>query len=332
MGILDKVIQTQQVRQHEGAPDFVANLTQVSSTQEPPQESPTPVVPATGPRELLRINDLNLGIKGFDILKGVNASIIDRVTPGETRGQIVGILGPSGVGKTKLFECISGIRTAEDTGTDGGSKHTGEVLILDRDDVESHLVPVKPGRVGVVMQQYPLFEWRTVNGNLMVALEGTKLSKEEKQHRVNEILKKFQMQDRAKMYPCNLSGGQRQRVAIAQQLLSSGHFLLMDEPFSGLDVIMIKEVLSVIKQVADTHEYNTIIVVSHDIESTASIADTLWIMGRDRDRDNKIIPGARVKHVIDMVDRGLAYQPAIKSMPAFRELRLEIEEKIFPTL
>lgn len=275
--------------------------------------------------ELMRINNLSLTLNGFDVLKNVNASITDIAS----HGQIIGIVGPSGVGKTKLFECISGLRTAEDTNVKNTNKFSGEVVILDKD---SKLVSVTPGRVGVVMQQYPLFEWRTVEGNLMVALEGKNLKKEEKHFRVNEILKKFQMQDRAKLYPCNLSGGQRQRVAIAQQLLCSGHFLLMDEPFSGLDVLMIKEVLSVIKEVADMHEYNTIIIVSHDIQSTASIADTLWIMGRDRDKDNKIIPGAYIKKTINMIELGLAYRPDIKAIPAFRDLLIEIEEKIFPIL
>jgi polar amino acid transport system ATP-binding protein/sulfate transport system ATP-binding protein len=305
--------------------------------QPQPQEgqTPAPVTPESdkhgGPRALLKIKNLNLTMGGNPILKNVNAEIIDRITPGTTRGQIVGILGPSGVGKTKLFECISGLRTPEDTGSREGFAHTGSVTLLDRDDDDAPLVPVKPGKVGVVMQQYPLFDWRTVRGNLMVALEGKKMDKKQKLDRIAAMLDKFQLGDKGDHYPSQLSGGQRQRIAIAQQLLSAGHFLLMDEPFSGLDILMIKEVLSVIQQVADMHEYNTIIVVSHDIESTASIADTLWVMGRDRDERGKVVPGAYVKKTFDLVEMGLAYRPDIKSMPGFRDLRLDIE-RIFPTL
>jgi len=332
MGLLDGMTDKTEEKPEEKSK---VELLKTSDTQNPFISS-TPRDITKG-RELLKINGLNLTMRHAagtvnTILKNVNAVIYDRVVPGECRGQIIGILGPSGVGKTKLFECISGLRTPEDTGNNNGNIHTGEVHILDNDEYETDLVPVKPGKVGVVMQQYPLFEWRTVQGNLMVALEGKKLSKKQKREKIIDILTKFKMQHTLSQYPRSLSGGQRQRIAISQQLLSAGHFLLMDEPFSGLDVLMVKEVLRVIKQVADMHEYNTIIVVSHDVASTMSIADTLWIMGRDRDDKGNVIQGAYVKQTFDLVEMGLAYQPRIKTIPAFRELQDKIENDIFPTL
>ncbi len=102
------------------------------------------------------------------------------------------------------------------------------------------------------------------------------------------MLDRFNLRKQAALYPAQLSGGQKQRAAIAQQLLCSDHFLLLDEPFSGLDVIMIEKVSEMIVEIACTHELNTVIIVSHDIVSTAAIADTLWLMGRDRDANGNI--------------------------------------------
>ena len=206
-GILDLDIKPQQP-----AAETPAEHVAITNTTTPSTETPSKVYPngVRNGRELLKIENLNLTLgksndNKTDILKNVNATIYDRIVPGETRGQIVGILGPSGVGKTKLFECISGLRLAADTNADSKfNKQEGSVHILDRN--ESGLVPVEPGRVGVVMQQYPLFEWRTVGGNLMVALEGKKLSKEEKLAKVHDILKNFKMEDKFSVYPNSLSG------------------------------------------------------------------------------------------------------------------------------
>ena len=141
------------------------------------------------------------------------------------------------------------------------------------------------------------------------------------------MLGRFGLQDRTSLYPEQLSGGQRQRVAIAQQLLCSEHFLLMDEPFSGLDPIMKDKVCELITEVASAHELNTIIVVSHDISATISIADTLWLMGRDIGADGKIIPGAKLKYVYDLAEKGLAWHPDIQLMPRFSDLVREVKEK-----
>jgi polar amino acid transport system ATP-binding protein/sulfate transport system ATP-binding protein len=120
-------------------------------------------------------------------------------------------------------------------------------------------------------------------------------------------------------------------VAIAQQFMCSEHFLLMDEPFSGLDPIAVDSVSSLIQEVANLHELNTIVVVTHDIPAAIEVADTLVLMGRDRDAEGKIIPGARIQTVYNLVERGLAYRKGITSSPEFMELMREILER-FPTL
>ena len=113
--------------------------------------------------------------------------------------------------------------------------------------------------------------------------------------------------------------------------MSADHYLLLDEPFSGLDINMIKEVSAVLKEISCMDEENTIIIVSHDIASTAAIADTLWVMGRDRHPDGSVVPGAYIKHTFDLMARGLAWQESSHGNPAFGQLVHEVRS-LFPTL
>ena len=248
------------------------------------------------------------------ILRDVNVEIKDVQRPGHVTGQVVGMLGPSGIGKTRLFRILAGLDPPS-----RGSVRLGEKR-----------VPVQRGMVGVVAQRYPLLEHRTVLGNLVVAGQQAGLSREEARDKAFGYLKRFGLEDRARLYPCQLSGGQQQRVAIAQQVMCSEHFLLMDEPFSGLDPLAVAEVSEIIAEVADLHELNTIIVVTHDIAAAVEAADTLWLMGRDRE-GGKVVPGARVQETYDLIERGLTWRKDIRSSPAFADVVREIHAR-FPTL
>lgn len=268
---------------------------------------------------ILKVEGVSLTLGGTQILKDIKVEVKDIIRPGMSQGQIIGFLGPSGIGKTKFFEMLSGIIPIN------GDNATGEVLIGQK------LEPVKIGNIGVIQQNYPLFEHRTIYGNLDISAQMKYKDKKERAERINDILQRFDLDKRKNFYPIQLSGGQRQRAAIAQQILCSNNFLLMDEPFSGLDPLMIKKVSNLIIEVANMHELNTIIIVSHDILSTAAIADTLWVMGRDRDEKGEIIPGARIKHEYDLIERGLAWRTNIETTPEFHALCDELRG-LFPTL
>lgn len=266
-------------------------------------------------KTILRVEDVSLKLGENQILSNVNVEVKDVVRPGHTTGQIIGFLAPSGLGKTKFFECLSGIRKP-----DSGTIQIGEGL-----------EDTRVGKVGVVQQHYPLFMHKTIISNMRVAAKMKYKNKEEREGRITEILTKFKLNDKRHCYPAMLSGGQKQRAAIAQQMLCSNHFLLMDEPFSGLDVNMIKEVSGLIQEVAHMHELNTIIIVSHDIVSTAAISDTLWVMGRDRDKEGDIVPGAKIKYKYNLMERGLAWNSDVKNNSQFRALIKEIED-LYPNL
>lgn len=265
---------------------------------------------------LVKVENVSLQLGGNQILRDVNAEIKNIVRPGYTQGQVIGFLGPSGIGKTQLLKILAGLQK---------EPYSGQVLITEK------CIPVKPGMVGVVTQNYLLFENYTVLKNLIVAASRTGRGYTEAKKKAHDILERFSLKDRANLYPAQLSGGQRQRIAIAQQLLCSEHFLLMDEPFSGLDPLMKDNVCKLITEVASSDELNTIIVVSHDISATTSIADTLWLMGRDRDENGRIIPGARLKEVYNLIDMGLAWHEDIELTQAFSDFVREIKGK-FRTL
>src|SRR3954453_6174811 len=180
--------------------------------------APMTGIPCEYRGNILRACDISLRLGDTQVLRDLNLEIQDVYRPGFITGQVVGLLGPSGIGKTRLFRILSGIDKPD----------TGTVTI--GEDCK----PVERGMVGVVAQSYPLFEHRTVLGNLLVAAGRAGFKGEEARTKSIDALKHFGLEDRGDLYPSQLSGGQRQRVAIAQQFLCSERLLLMDEPFSGL--------------------------------------------------------------------------------------------------
>lgn len=260
---------------------------------------------------ILKVRDVSLTLGGNLILNNLNADIRNIVRPGVTQGQIVGLLGPSGVGKTRLFRILAGLDAPD----------TGSVL------VEEEGKPVERGMVGVVAQHYPLFAHRTIEGNLVVAGKQANLSGAEAKRKAADLLQRFGIAEHARKYPVQLSGGQRQRVAIAQQFMCSDHFLLMDEPFSGLDLIALERVSNFIREIALTDELKTLVIVTHDVTAALAVCDTVWLLGRDRDKQGAIIPGARIQAVYDLAERGLAWQKnAVDSAEYITVLR-EIRER-----
>ena len=264
---------------------------------------------------ILRASNISLTLGGNPILRDLNLEIKDLYRPGLVTGQVVGLLGPSGIGKTRLFRILAGIDEPD----------TGDVVIGEPG------APVRRGMVGVVAQNYPLFEHRTVIGNMLVAAGQAGLKGSAAGEKAQSYLKRFGLEDRGHLYPSQLSGGQRQRVAIAQQFLCSENLLLMDEPFSGLDLMAVERVSRMIAEVAHTAEHNTIIVVTHDIVAALAVSDTIWLLGRDRDAAGNIIPGAKVKATYNLVERGLAWRDGITETQEFMDTVREIRS-VFPSL
>ena len=250
---------------------------------------------------LLTIDNLNLSYGDKIILRDVNLHIDNITRPGMTQGQVVALLGLSGSGKTQLFRCIAGMQKPT----------SGMVRLMD------HKTDVAAGEVGVVQQSYPLFNHRTVWSNLMLATHGKPGGKEE----AERLLNHFGLPDKKSAYPLELSGGQRQRIAIIQQLLCSSHFLLMDEPFSGLDVVAKSRVFDTIHKVSTAHEVNTVIYTTHDLEAAVALADEIWVIGKEPDK-----VGSTVIKRLDLAAMGLAWTPEIEKHPLFFQTVLELKD------
>jgi len=262
-------------------------------------------------KTLLKIENVSLEYDGRPVLSGVSAEVKDILVPGRIQGQVVGILGPSGCGKTTLFRIIAGLM-----------KPTSGLVTVNESGT-----PVRAGEVGVVAQTYPLFEHRTVLGNLMLAAGRKEKDSQVAKDKVMAYLREFGLEDKFNLYPAQLSGGQRQRCAILQQILCSEHFLLMDEPFSGLDLIMLEKTCELIAKVANMDELNTIIVVTHDVTAACSVADQLWLMGHGRGEDGETGPGSRIVKQHNLIDRDLCWEPGIITTARFTDFVREVKEE-----
>ncbi len=276
---------------------------------------------------LLTIENVSLS---YDkpILRGVNAQIKDIVVDGVDaagkhviKGQVVGFLGPSGVGKSQLFRIIAGLNKPTSGCVYINNCHCG------RPDCTKDKCEVQAGDVGVVAQSYPLFYHRTVKSNLMRAALKVEKDKKVALNKVMTYLEEFGLADKLLQYPASLSGGQRQRIAIIQQILCSSHYILMDEPFSGLDPINLEKIIHLIQQVADMDELMTVIVVTHDVTAACAIADHIWMLGRDHDAHGGIVNGSYIVKGYNLIDMDLAWQPDIITRPDFMSFVARIKKE-----
>ena len=260
---------------------------------------------------LLKLDNVGLRYGDRWILKGVSTEVRNINRDGIEQGQVVCFLGPSGIGKTQLARLIAGLNTP----TEGtiGIAHGGG------------MVPATAGLCGFVQQSYPLFPFMRVDEQLDLAakLGGTPSRK------AVEYVQQLGLegQDLSK-YPRQFSGGQRQRLAIIRQLLCSEHFIILDEPFSGLDIVAKTKAVKLIQQVAQMHTLNTIIVITHDISDGMSCADTVWLMGIPPSiRVHDLVPPAQIVETYDLAADGLAWRPDIHQESLFQERVAEVKQR-----
>jgi iron(III) transport system ATP-binding protein len=190
-------------------------------------------------------------------------------------GEIGCLLGPSGCGKTTALRLIAGFESLQ-----YGRITLGENIVAqaEQGNVSNHVVP-EMRQVGMVFQDYALFPHLTVTENIEFGLN--RFSAADKKHRVQEMLELINLQALANKFPHQLSGGQQQRIALARALAPRPHLILMDEPFSNLDVEL-REKLSLDVRNILKHEGITTLLVTHDQNEAFSIADKIAVMNDGR--------------------------------------------------
>jgi ABC-type nitrate/sulfonate/bicarbonate transport system ATPase subunit len=257
---------------------------------------------------ILKVDNINLSYDRL-ILRDVSFEVHNITRPNVQQGQVVSLIGRSGIGKTQLFKILSGLQKPT-----SGTVHIG-----------SDLHPVEEGEVGIVPQNYILFNHRTILDNLKLGLRGSinKLTDKEKSDLIEKYVSKFGLSDQLKKYPMQLSGGQRQRVSIIQQILTGNKFILLDEPFSGLDPVIKDKVVELLVDISLLDEMNTLVIVSHDMENSLAISDTAFILAKQEGHE-----GATITEKIDLMEMGLTWDPNIKLKREFQELVAQMKFKM----
>ena len=201
---------------------------------------------------MLKLNNVTVSFKKQTVLENINLEI--------KKGEIVCIIGPSGSGKSTLIRTMNHMVVP----TSGTVEFKGETL-------NKKNINKMREHIGMVFQAFELFPHLTVLQNLILApVHLKKMTKEEAIEKSKELLKRVNLLDKIDAYPNSLSGGQKQRIAIVRSMLMNPELMLFDEPTSALDPEMVKEVLNVIKSLAETGM--TICIVTHEMDFVKEIA------------------------------------------------------------
>ena len=198
-------------------------------------------------------------------------SAVKDVSLSVKRGEIVGLLGPNGAGKTTCFYMIIGLISADD----------GVILINDKDVTALPMHGRAKQGLGYLPQEPSIFRALSVQDNILAILETRKeLDRRDRQEALEKLLDEFQISHLAKNKGMSLSGGERRRVEIARTLAANPQFILLDEPFAGVDPISVNDIKNIIRQLRD--KGIGILITDHNVRETLDICERAYIVGEGR--------------------------------------------------
>ena len=195
---------------------------------------------------------------------------VDNLSLEIASGEFVSFLGPSGCGKTTTMRMIAGLEQPDE-----GRIWIGDKLVSDASD-GTFTAPSKR-QLGMVFQNYALWPHMTVGDNIRFGLKVRKISGQEQNERIHNVLERLQIPDLAERYPSELSGGQQQRVALARELVTGAEILLMDEPLSNLDAKLRIDMRVELKELHQSTG-RTIVYVTHDQTEALTLSDRIVVM------------------------------------------------------
>ena len=193
-------------------------------------------------------------------------TVVDHVSIEVEQGEIVGLLGPNGAGKTTTFYMVVGLIKPNE----------GRIFL---DDTELTKLPVYRRAqlgVGYLAQEASVFRKLTVEDNIRSVLEMTDFSKEYQNERVETLIEEFRLQKVRKSYGIQLSGGERRRTEIARAVAINPKFILLDEPFAGVDPIAVEDIQSIVSTLKDKNI--GVIITDHNVQETLRITDRSYLL------------------------------------------------------
>ncbi len=211
---------------------------------------------------LLEIKGLTKSYDGREVVKGVDILV--------KRGEIVGLLGPNGAGKTTTFYMVVGIIPPN-----SGS------IIFDNQDITG--LPIHSRArygIGYLSQEPSIFRKLTVEENILAILETLPISRTERNRRLKNLLEELNIAHLAKSRAYTLSGGERRRLEITRALVTNPSFILLDEPFSGIDPIVVSEAQEIIKELKELGL--GILLTDHNVRETLSITDRAYLIAEGK--------------------------------------------------
>ncbi len=210
-------------------------------------------------------NGRGLGCEGLVKVYG-NRRVVSDVSINVKRGEVVGLLGPNGAGKTTSFYMITGMIKPDDG-----------MVYLDGHDI-TNLPMYRRARkgIGYLPQEASIFRKLTVEDNLKAILETLKISKAERKERLESLLQELNVTHLRKSYGYQLSGGERRRVEVTRSLVTEPSFMLLDEPFAGIDPIAVADLQGIVTKLRERGL--GVLITDHNVRETLSITDRAYIM------------------------------------------------------
>ncbi len=200
------------------------------------------------------------------IKKYGSRTVVRGVSVEVEKGEIVGLLGPNGAGKTTTFYMIVGLI----------APNSGKIYIDDLDITKEPVYKRAKRGIGYLAQEASVFRKLSVEDNIKTILEMTKLTKEEQRDKVESLLDEFGLQHIRKSLGIQLSGGERRRTEIARALAISPNFILLDEPFAGVDPIAVEDIQGIVKKLKEKNI--GILITDHNVHETLSITDRAYLL------------------------------------------------------
>lgn len=210
---------------------------------------------------------MNLVIHTEDLVKKYrNRTVVKKVSVEVSQGEIVGLLGPNGAGKTTTFYMVVGLVKPDE----------GEVFLNDLNITQLPMYKRAQMGIGYLPQEASVFRKLTVEDNISAVLEMTRLDRYEQKQKLEELLQEFRLTHVRKNNGDSLSGGERRRTEIARALAVDPKFILLDEPFAGVDPIAVEDIQSVVARLK--YRNIGILITDHNVNETLSICDRAYLL------------------------------------------------------